>query len=210
MPEMDGLELMRNLPKVDSSPDVIITTGFTQDYTYSDIIKGGAADFLTKPFALPELKAKLERIGRERRMQRELRELNITLGVLLQRTEKDKEALAENIASNLQATILPYIEKLKSIHLSGAAKQYVEVLESNLSEICSPLTKNLSLQSASISPTEVQVANLIKCGKRNKEIAEILGVSLNTVLTHRYRLRSKLGLKREKVNLRSYLNSIDF
>jgi len=57
---------------------------------------------------------------------------------------------------------------------------------------------------------EVQVANLIKAGKGNKEIASILGVSLNTIMTHRYRLRSKLGLKQQKVNLSSYLSSIDF
>ncbi|MGO9372590.1 MAG: LuxR C-terminal-related transcriptional regulator, partial [Syntrophobacteraceae bacterium] len=35
----------------------------------------------------------------------------------------------------------------------------------------------------------------MKACKRNKEIASILGISLNTVMTHRYRLRSKLGLK---------------
>jgi DNA-binding CsgD family transcriptional regulator len=57
---------------------------------------------------------------------------------------------------------------------------------------------------------EVQVANLIKVGKRNKEIASILGISLNTVTTYRYRLRTKLGLKQEKVNLRSFLSSINF
>jgi DNA-binding CsgD family transcriptional regulator len=57
---------------------------------------------------------------------------------------------------------------------------------------------------------EVQVANLVKAGRRNQEIASILGISLNTVMTHRYLLRSKLGLKQKKVNLRSYLNSTDF
>jgi DNA-binding CsgD family transcriptional regulator len=83
-------------------------------------------------------------------------------------------------------------------------------METNLLGICSPFLKNLSLQHAHLSSMEVQVANLIKTGKRNKEIASILGVSLNTVMTHRYRLRSKLGLKQKKVNLRSYLNSVDF
>ncbi len=70
--------------------------------------------------------------------------------------------------------------------------------------------KNLSLQYAHISSMEIQVANLIKAGKRNKEIASILGVSLNTIMTYRYRLRSKLGLKQKKVNLRSHLDSIAF
>ena len=210
MPGIDGLQLLSEILKIDPELDTIMMTGYTGVYTYSDIIKAGAADFIAKPFQLPELKAKMERIDRERKMQRELRELNIAMGVLFQRAEKDKEKLSENVLSNVKELLLPYLEKLKKGHLGEEQRAYVEVLETNLSEICSPFTKNLSLQHAHISSMEVQVANLIKAGKRNKEIASILGVSSSTVMTHRYRLRSKLGLKQRKVNLRSYLKSIDF
>ncbi len=210
MPAMDGLQLLNAVSEVDPGLSVIIMTGFAEYYTYSDIINAGAADFITKPFALPEMKAKVERINRERKMQRELQELNVTLGVLLQRAEKDKEKLSQDIVTNVQETILPYLEKLKNVRLPEEARAYIAVLESNLAEICSPLMRTLSRQHANISSMEIQVANLIKSGKRNKEIADILGVSLNTVMTHRYRLRSKLGLTGEKINLRSYLNSIEF
>jgi DNA-binding response OmpR family regulator len=210
MPEMDGLQLLDEIPRIAKGVAVIIMTGFQSDYTYSNIIEAGAADFVTKPFDLPELKAKVERIDRELRMQRELRELNVTLGVLLQRAEREKEELGDGIVSNVQKAILPYFEKLKSLRLPEDAKKYIQILESNLSEICSPLMRNLSLQHAHISSMEVQVANLVKSGKSNKEISALLGVSLNTVMTHRHRLRSKLGLNQQKVNLRSYLNSIDF
>jgi DNA-binding CsgD family transcriptional regulator len=152
----------------------------------------------------------VERIDLERKMQRELRELNITLGVLLQRADREKEKLGTAVVSNVKELILPYVEKLKNSYLSQEHNACIEVLEANLSEICSPFLKNLSLKHAHISSMELQVANLIKAGKRNKEIASILGISLNTVMTHRYRLRSKLGLKQKKVNLRSYLNSTDF
>jgi DNA-binding response OmpR family regulator len=210
MPGMDGLQLLNEISRVAPEVDVIIMTAFETDYTYSDIIEAGAVDFITKPFHLPELKAKVERIDRERKMRRELRELNVALGVLLQRAEKEKEELSDGIVSNVQKTILPYFEKLNNFRLPEEAKMYIQLLESNLSEICSPLMRNLSLQHAHISSMEVQVANLVKAGKSNKEIAAILGVSLNTVMTHRHRLRSKLGLKQQKVNLRSYLNSIHF
>jgi DNA-binding CsgD family transcriptional regulator len=106
--------------------------------------------------------------------------------------------------------ILPYVDKLQNVHFSEEYKAYIEILKTNLSEIFSPFLKNLSLQYAHITSMEVQVANLIKVGKANKEIASILGFSLNTIMTHRYRLRSQLGLKQQKVNLRSYLSSIDF
>jgi len=210
MPGIDGLQLLSEILKIDPGIDTIMMTGHFVVYTYSDIIRAGAADFILKPFQLPELEAKIERIDRERKMQRELREMNITMGVLLQRAEKDKETLSKNVVSNVKELILPFVEKLKNGHFSQEYKAYIEVLETNLSEICYPFLKNLSLQHAHISPMEVQVANLIKAGRSNKEIASILGVSLNTVMTHRYRLRSKLGLKQKKVNLRSFLNSIEF
>jgi DNA-binding CsgD family transcriptional regulator len=56
---------------------------------------------------------------------------------------------------------------------------------------------------------EIRVANLVKEGLMNKEIARLLGTSTNTVSSHRYKLRSKLGLKNKGVNLRSYLLSLE-
>jgi FixJ family two-component response regulator len=206
----DGLQLLSEILKIDPGLDTIMMTGHTRIYTYSDIIRAGAADFIAKPFQLPELKAKIERIDRERRMRRELQDLNTAMRVLLQQAQGEKEKLGADVVSNVRELILPYVDKLKNNHLSQEYKAYIEVLETNLSEICSPFLKNLSLKHFHISSMEVQVANLIKAGKRNKEIASILGVSLNTIMTHRYRLRSKLGLKHKKVNLRSHLNSIEF
>jgi DNA-binding CsgD family transcriptional regulator len=55
---------------------------------------------------------------------------------------------------------------------------------------------------------EIKVAKFIKEGMTSKEIAEILGVAEQTVLSHRNNLRAKLGLRNEKVNLRSLLMSL--
>ena len=210
MAGMDGLQLLDGIRQIEPDIDTIMMTGYTGLYTYSDLINAGAADFIAKPFELPELKAKIERIDRERTMIRELRDMNIAMEVLLKRAQREKEKLGEHVVSNVRELVLPYLEKLQSVHLDKEYKKYIEAMETNLTEICSPFLKNLSLRHVHISSMEVQVANLIKAGKRNKEIASTLGISLNTVMTHRYRLRSKLGLTQKKVNLRSYLNSSDF
>lgn len=210
MADIDGLELLSEVIEFDPELDTIMMTGHTNTYTYSDIVKAGASDFIAKPFRYSEIRAKIERIDRERKMQRELQELNVAMGVVLDRVQKEKDALGAGIASNFEELVLPYLEKLKNSRLSKENSDCVEILETNLLKICSPFLKNLSLQNAHISSMEVQVANLVKAGKRNKEIASILGVSVNTVMTHRYRLRTKLGLRQKKVNLMSHLNSLDF
>jgi response regulator RpfG family c-di-GMP phosphodiesterase len=72
----DGVQLMREALDIYPSLDFIIMTGYTADYSYGDIVSAGAADYLSKPFEMGELKAKLERIQREKRVLRKLQETN--------------------------------------------------------------------------------------------------------------------------------------
>lgn len=46
-----------------------------------------------------------------------------------------------------------------------------------------------------LSSREIDVLRLIAAGKLNKEIADTLCISVNTVITHRKNLSSKLGIK---------------
>jgi len=59
-----------------------------------------------------------------------------------------------------------------------------------------------------LTPTEIQVANLVKDGKTSQEIAEVMNLSRRTVESHRDGIRKKLDLRNRKANLRSYLLSI--
>jgi PAS domain S-box-containing protein len=79
MPGKDGLELMQEAKTIYPNTDFIIMTGHAAEYSYSTIIKAGATDFAIKPLQLEELKAKLERIDREKRTLKQLKEANETL-----------------------------------------------------------------------------------------------------------------------------------
>ncbi len=75
MPGMDGMELIHEVKKNAPDTDIIVVTGFTKQYRYTDIIKTGATDFIQKPFNLDELEAKLNRVIRERQLRARLRHM---------------------------------------------------------------------------------------------------------------------------------------
>lgn len=77
MPRMDGMELIRYLVENRKEIDIIAITGHTMKYRYTDVIAAGASDFITKPFTLNELEAKLNRLLRERYMREELGRLAV-------------------------------------------------------------------------------------------------------------------------------------
>ena len=65
MPDMSGLELTRIIKeKYDS--DVIVITGYYEDFTYEEAIENGANDFIEKPVRPTELIIRLKRVLRER------------------------------------------------------------------------------------------------------------------------------------------------
>jgi len=86
MPGMDGIEFMKEAKQSFSDLDFMIMTGYASDYSYTNIINAGAADYMIKPFKLEELKAKMERIKRERRLLNELKEGNRALELAIEKT----------------------------------------------------------------------------------------------------------------------------
>jgi DNA-binding NtrC family response regulator len=60
MPEMDGMETMRNMLEYDGELQIIILTGYGSVQGGVDAIKQGAADFLEKPADIDALSSKLD------------------------------------------------------------------------------------------------------------------------------------------------------
>ena len=138
----------------------------------------------------------------------ELEEANIALKVLLKQREGDKGDLEQKVITNVKEMVLPYVEKLKRVNLKPKDKTVVEIIESHLQDIISPMMQKLANASIILTPQEIQVASLVKDGKASKEIADILNVAETTVHFHRKNLRKKFGLSNSQTNLRSYLISI--
>jgi len=161
---------------------------------------------------IDELK-RIEQELREREKElkiktRNLEETNTALRVLLKSRDEDKIELEEKVLLNVKELVAPYLEKLKKSGMDEKQKTYVDILESNLNDIISPFSQNISSTLYHLTPSEIQVANLIKMGRTSKDIAELLNVSHRTIEAHRENIREKIGLKNKKANLRTHLLSL--
>jgi PAS domain S-box-containing protein len=137
-----------------------------------------------------------------------LQEVNTALKVLLDKRDEDKKELEQKVLLNVREMIEPYLTKLKKTKLDDLQKTYVGIIESNLNDIISPFVCGSSINLLPFTPTELQVANLVKQGKTTKEIASILNLSAKTIEFHRDNIRKKLGIKNRKINLRTHLLSL--
>lgn len=159
--------------------------------------------------ALKVAEEKLE--ARERELaekNRNLKEINTALKVLLERREEDRKEFEEQVLGNVKQRVLPNLERLKGTRLEPEAKEYARTLETSLEEIVSPFLQRLTSSYFDLTPQEIQVAGLVKDGKMTKEIADFLNISASAVDFHRKNIRKKLGLTSRKANLRSYLLSL--
>ena len=139
---------------------------------------------------------------------RELEEVNNALRIVLKRMKEDRKDFEENVSLNVTGRVAPYAEKLKKTGLNAKQMGYLNVLVSNIDDITSPFAHRVSSKYFRLTPAEIQTACLVKDGKTTKQIAELLSVSPRTIESHRRSIRTKIGAKNRKANLRSLLLSI--
>jgi PAS domain S-box-containing protein len=132
---------------------------------------------------------------------------NITLREILNQIDAEKNNLKQQITVNVEQAIIPTLLRLKESSNPSLARNF-EMLEKDLREIVSPFLQTLKDNYSKLSPRELEVCRLIKNGMTSKEIAEVLHLSLMTVHKYRELIRKKLNLVNNKINLRTYLQSL--
>jgi len=167
--------------------------------TYTDITR------LKKVEAeLKQSQSDLEQRVQQRTVQ--LSESNIALTVLLKKREEDREILAEQVLANAAKLVEPFLDRLQESRLNDQQKVLVDILRANIAELTSPFASHFSGKLVRLTPAEMQVANLVKQGKRTKEIAAIMHLSPGTISIHRKNIRKKLELTHQKTNLQTALS----
>ena len=186
-------------PIIDDNGDLKGFTGIDRDITVRKQAKE----------ALRKANANLKKRTRELELKRKsLEELNAAMRVVLKKRETDKAKIKESVLANVKKLIEPYFEKIKKTGLNDQQMGVLRILESNLKEIISPFTQEVSLKYFKLTSTEIQVAKQIRHGHTTKQIADFMDISPRTIETHRKNIRRKIGLEGKKANLRSHLMSV--
>ena len=162
--------------------------------------------------ALRKTKGELEQRVTDRTAQLDLKnerlmETNTALKILLEKREEDKKELEEGVMFNLDKLILPHLEKLKIQCNDDSQKTFLNVIQSNLEKITSSFEHFNKNYLSKLTPTQIQIADLIKQGQTTKEIASLLNLSPLTISRHRQEIRKRLSLTNRKINLQSLLNA---
>ena len=80
MPDMSGLDLLREIKRQDESIEVIVMTGYPTISSAVEALKEGAYDYLSKPLILDELEHVMQRVMERRFLRGEVHSLRTRLG----------------------------------------------------------------------------------------------------------------------------------
>lgn len=150
----------------------------------------------------------LQEINKQLSLERTaLQEANAALRAVLSKIEEEKQRIYKDMQANIEKAIMPILHAL-AIEVPKTQRKYVEILKNNLEDITSPFINRFLYKFQSLTPTEISICNLIRNGMRNKEIADLRGVSVATINRHREHIRKKLKITNSDVNLTTYLQSL--
>jgi PAS domain S-box-containing protein len=138
-----------------------------------------------------------------------LAEMNSALKVLLQRREEDRQDIEQAVLANVQRRVAPVLDRLEGVCPGREARVLTSQLRQELREVTDPFCHRLATLCQGLTPTEIQVAGLIREGHGTKDIAARLGVGTSTIDTHRNHIRRKLGLTGRRNGLCAYLLSLE-
>src|SRR5439155_471493 len=80
MPDMNGLELLKEIKRHDESVEVVVMTGYPTIASAVEALKVGAFDYLSKPLLLDELRHLMARMTERRFLRGEVHSLRAHLG----------------------------------------------------------------------------------------------------------------------------------
>lgn len=133
-----------------------------------------------------------------------LQEANTALKRVLGQIEDEKAEIHEALRANVEKILMPTLRALAS-EIPAQQKGYVTLLQNQLNELSSPFVGRMSKSFSNLTPTEIEICDMIRNGMSTKEIASLRHVAPATVSKQRERIRRKLDISGTEANLTTHL-----
>ncbi len=117
MPRMDGIEVLKEIRKIDTDLAIIIFTGFPSLETAVQSMKLDAVDYVKKPFNPAEFREVLSRVLRKKGLSRTPEEqLYRTIGETIRNLRRTRELTLKDLGrrTGLSVSLLSQIERAES------------------------------------------------------------------------------------------------
>ena len=118
LPDIDGIEILRRISKLDMPNPTIVLTGYPSFETAQEALRLGAYDYITKPFNLDELSFTIKKSIdfyqlslSNKKLMKELAEENIILEKKVEERTKD----LRDLYHEMQATYLSTVKALAQV-----------------------------------------------------------------------------------------------
>jgi len=157
---------------------------------------------------LMEKQKELARKSREQQqIEARLEETKGALNVLVTHLEEIRQDTERHLLGKVRAMLKPVIDKMQD---SSGVSDYMNELQEvyNLAAVDSVYDDKGHLTVPRfLTPSELQIASMIRNGMTNVEIAAVLHISVDTVKTHRKNMRKKLNIRGTGISLARYLET---
>jgi DNA-binding NtrC family response regulator len=117
MPEVDGVQLLREIRAIDSDICVIVMTAYPSVESAVDTMKADAFDYLRKPFELEQLRGVIQRAVRDKGLMIDAEErVNQIIGAKIRQLRKERALTLKQLANKtaLSVSLISQIELGKS------------------------------------------------------------------------------------------------
>ena len=159
MPNLDGVELTKEIHKHDNTIPVVVMTGYPSMDNAIDTLKNGVVDFLTKPIKMDQLLYTLDRVMRERSL--------FVDNILLKEEAKKNEKLRE-INQELKQKIKE-VETfnliLQKLNQASTSKDLFKILVNLSGEVTSCEESHFMILSQGMSEHAI-ISSFVRDGKQ--------------------------------------------
>lgn len=144
----------------------------------------------------------LERNLAQTRLQ--VADMNTALKQVLRNVEEERQELKDELALQVREEVLPTVERIVQEESQLVRQAYRSALEEKITDIVETSQDSSSL-TTQLTPREMDICRLIQQSWQGRAIAEELGISFETLQSHRKNIRRKLGLRGASQALSTFL-----